>query len=165
MTSSLYFVWRVRTGNAAASSLKVSISAWVELLHRGRQEGQLAFMVAVRGVPAASHYPISPSKLSSKTNNGGDDLPPSPSRSALSYSWTCLRTGRDLSGVVTAHRESVENNATVNDWQPEPRPRVISHMSTADQVDWMFLSLSMRAWERVCPGVPESTSFLLYLKI
>ncbi|CAM9874990.1 unnamed protein product [Ascophyllum nodosum] len=119
--------------NAAASSLKVSISAWVELLHRGRQEGQLAFMVAVRGVPAASHYPISPSKLSSKTNNGGDDLPPSPSRSALSCSWTCLRTGRDLSGVVTAHRESVENNATVNDWQPEPRPRVISHMSTADQ--------------------------------
>lgn len=115
------------TGNMVTSSLKVSVEAWVEFLHRGRRRVQRAFVLAVRGASAAHLH-----ALASKTKSGDDPMASSP-RSTRSYAWICLRTRRDLSGVLTAHWESVEVAEAAGSWRSRPRPRVIRHMSTADQ--------------------------------
>lgn len=109
------------------SSLKVSVQAWVEYLHRGRRRVQRAFVLAVHGTSAARL-----TALASKTESADDPMASSP-RSTRSYAWICLRTRRDLSGVLTAHWESVEDTEAVGSWRSRPRPRVIRHMSTADQ--------------------------------
>lgn len=173
------------------SSLRVGVPAWVEFLHRGRRQGQLAFVVSVNAVPLDSTP-----HLSSATSAAGDDVstipnitaayadmnddlsstpqsragatdgkatatkpgdgsmvsPPVPTptgdiRSAVppgvtppaepvvaATMWTCLRTGRELSGVVQSFRESVEAHVKRGgQWQGRARPRVLRHMGTADQ--------------------------------
>lgn len=115
------------TGNMVTSSLKVSVQAWVEVLHRGRRRVQRAFALAVRGTSAARL-----TAFASKTESTDDSMASFP-RSTRSYAWICLRTSRDLSGVLTAHWESVEDAEAAGSWRSRPRPRVIRHMSTIDQ--------------------------------
>ncbi|CAN0079411.1 unnamed protein product [Pylaiella littoralis] len=221
------------------ASLRVSVPAWVEFLHRGRRQGQLAFLLAVRptvpdsaaaaAAPAAPAAAV-PSSLSSdathsmssssasggggggggdgraaaaaaaaaatgstsavgKPSNAGasagagagahagadistnatpstkatepaaaaraDSSPASPSFAKPPStpppppSWTCVRTGRELSGIVQAYRESIAGSTAAGSWLPKPRPRVIRHMGTADQsVQLLSHEVSeMQRWE------------------
>eukprot|EP00752_Nemacystus_decipiens_P007824 g6989.t1 len=188
------------------SSLHVGVPAWVEFLHRGRRQGQLAFLLAVHAVPpatapastsmsspstsAASTKPstaaaaaaaaaataaaatdnspatndsagtaTTPSKAAAAsgptaaTSNpaagNGDGSPMPPPGRAKPPSWTCLRTGRELSGVVQAYRENVGASVAEGSWRPKPRPRVMKHMGTADQsVRLLSYEVSeMQRWE------------------
>lgn len=177
----------------------------MEFLHRGRRQGQLAFLLAVNSTVPDSAAPAAPSwsspssdaapsissfssaggvgaaaatdgtgavgKPSKTTGDGagagadadavadmsanatastkpskiaadgamerGDGSLASPSLARLPSpppAWICVRTGRELSGVVQAYRESVAGSVAAGSWLSKPRPRVIGHMGTADQV-------------------------------
>lgn len=161
------------------TSLRVSVPAWVEFLHRERRQGQLAFLLSVHATvpPPPSSTLSSPPPTASMcattaaadktsesseaaagsasvgtpadnaTSSGsptkaavaavpGDGASVSPSRGKQppAPAWTCVKTGRELSGAVQAFRENVAGSVAAGTWRPRPRPRVIKHMGTADQV-------------------------------
>lgn len=67
--------------------------------------------------------------------SSGSAAGPGPGRASTAAAWTCVRTGRDLSGVVQMYRESVAAYVEEGLWQSRARPRVLRHMGTADQVE------------------------------
>lgn len=125
------------------SSLRVGIPAWVEFFHRESRQGLLAFVVAVHAtLPPLPSSPSTTTKTATDSRNIDattaetvDDNVSSPARATRSApSWTCLRTGKELSRAVEAYRESDGPSTISASWQSKPRPRVFQHMGRADQV-------------------------------
>lgn len=184
-----------RESSEHVSSLRVEVPAWVEFLHRGRHQGQLAFIVSVRAVPRVTASNLAARGSSVSTSDSAVEIPeftpalavddkaarstaaaaadaceedpanregdgdgdgdvasfpesgvfdsvssgsaagPGPGGASTAAAWTCVRTGRDLSGVVQMYRESIAAHVKEGLWESRARPRVLRHMGTADQVE------------------------------
>ncbi|CAM9718290.1 unnamed protein product, partial [Ectocarpus fasciculatus] len=112
-----------------------SMSATTAAAGKTSESSEAAAGSASVGTPADNATSSgSPTKAAVAAVPGdGASVSPSRGKQPPAPAWTCVKTGRELSGAVQAFRENVAGSVAAGTWRPRPRPRVIKHMGTADQ--------------------------------
>ncbi|CAM9772340.1 unnamed protein product, partial [Ectocarpus sp. 13 AM-2016] len=111
------------------------MSATTAAADKTSEPSEAAAGSAVVGTPSDNPTSSgSPTKTAVAAAPGdGASVSPSREKEPPTPAWTCVKTGRELSGAVQAFRENVAGSVAAGTWRPRPRPRVIKHMGTADQ--------------------------------